>query len=301
MPLKEVRAAGLDAIGLATALLQRARLADATAGVWEAADVQWWWRSPRPSDVVPQTFWLDNAGPVAGYLLTAFPKTWQIAPVVASGAAGIPLEEVWGRGLALADEVGAEPLEILIRDDDHELASLALGSGCRATDERGGSMWLDASDRGEPRPLPSGFTLVDRTERRGQPHPMRQRSGELVEERLRQVSLYDPSLDLSIEAEDGDVAGYALFWSDRVTGVGLLEPMRVHESYQRRGLATALIGAGVERLAARGALRMKVGYSSDAARALYESVGFRPAHTDSGYRRRAEARAGRLLRSGAEA
>ena len=51
------------------------------------------------------------------------------------------------------------------------------------------------------------------------------RNGPLVEHRLRQCSLYDPTLDLAVEDERGTVAGYALFWFDPSTEVGLLEPM----------------------------------------------------------------------------
>jgi hypothetical protein len=50
MAIREVRAKGLDYLALATSLLQRARLSDAEAGVWEAGDLQWWWRTPRRSD-----------------------------------------------------------------------------------------------------------------------------------------------------------------------------------------------------------------------------------------------------------
>ena len=66
---------------------------------------------------------------------------------------------------------------------------------------------------------------------------MSRRSSEEVETRLRQCSLYDPALDLAVETADGEVAGYALFWFDPVTKVGLVEPMRVEDAYQRRGLA----------------------------------------------------------------
>ena len=38
MAVSEVRASGLEYLALVTALLQRARLADAEAGLWEAAD-----------------------------------------------------------------------------------------------------------------------------------------------------------------------------------------------------------------------------------------------------------------------
>lgn len=52
----EVRASGRESMALATELLERVRLADPNAGVWEAADVQWWWRKARRSDEVEQFF-----------------------------------------------------------------------------------------------------------------------------------------------------------------------------------------------------------------------------------------------------
>src|SRR3989441_9217193 len=64
MAVHEVRASGLEYLALATELLQRARLADAEAGLWEAADLQWWWRTPRRSDSIDQLFWIDDEGPV---------------------------------------------------------------------------------------------------------------------------------------------------------------------------------------------------------------------------------------------
>ena len=112
---------------------------------------------------------------------------------------------------------------------------------------------------------------------------MRQRSGEEVEARLRQCPLYDPALDLAVEAPDGEVAGYSLYWFDPVTEVGLLEPMRVEEAYQRRGLARAMLTAGLDRLTTRGARRLKVGYATDVARGLYTGAGFRVTSTTRSY------------------
>jgi hypothetical protein len=60
--VKEVRATELEAVALATSMLQRARLADPLVGMWEAADVQWWWRTPQRSDEVEQLFWIDDDG-----------------------------------------------------------------------------------------------------------------------------------------------------------------------------------------------------------------------------------------------
>jgi GNAT superfamily N-acetyltransferase len=131
--------------------------------------------------------------------------------------------------------------------------------------------------------VPEGFVLVDRAEETTKPHPMRPRSGEEVEVRLQQCSLYDPALDLAVEAADGQTAGYSLFWFDPVTEVGLVEPMRVEDAYQRRGLARAMLTAGLDRLAKRGARRLKVGYGTDVARGLYVGAGFRVAATTRSY------------------
>jgi GNAT superfamily N-acetyltransferase len=65
-----------------------------------------------------------------------------------------------------------------------------------------------------------------------------------------------------------------LFWYDHTTPVGLLEPMRVEDDYQRRGLARMLLTNGLDRLARKGARRLKVGFETDVARNLYLDTGF---------------------------
>lgn len=44
-PMTEVVVSADRYLRLATALLQQTRLASPDGGVWEAADVQWWWRA----------------------------------------------------------------------------------------------------------------------------------------------------------------------------------------------------------------------------------------------------------------
>jgi predicted N-acetyltransferase YhbS len=287
MAIQEVRASGREYLTLATKLLQRARLADAEAGTWEAADLQWWWRTPRRSDAVEQLFWLDDEGPVAGVVLTHWGDAWACDPIVVPGASAVSLPTVWARAVEAIDALGPEAVDVLARDDDVELQGLLAGTGFVSGDDRSGIAWMDAEDRADVAALPHGFELVDRTRQPTRPHPMRRRSGEEVEARLRQCSLYDPALDLAVETRDGEVAGYALFWLDPVTEVGLVEPMRVEDAYQRRGLARAMLTAGLDRLATRGARRLKVGYGTDAARRLYVGVGFRETSTSTshGWRR----------------
>jgi ribosomal protein S18 acetylase RimI-like enzyme len=280
MAANEVRASGLEYLALATELLQRARLTDREAGLWEAADLQWWWRTPRRSDAIDQIFWIDDEGPVAGAVLTDWARAWGCDPIVVPRT--VPLAAVWAPAVEAIDGLALEGVEVLARDDDSELLGLLAGAGFVA-DERSGIAWMDVANRPEVAPVPEGFALVDRAQGTTRPHPMRRRSGGDVEARLRQCSLYDPALDLAVEAADAKTAGYALFWFDPVTKVGLVEPMRVEDAYQRRGLARAMLTAGLDRLAKCGARRLKVGYGTDVARGLYIGAGFRVTSTSRSY------------------
>jgi predicted N-acetyltransferase YhbS len=282
MAINEVHAKGLKYLALATELLQRARLADPEAGVWEAADLQWRWRTPRRSDAIDQLFWIDDEGPVAGVVITEGGSAWGCDLIVVPGVTTIPLSALWGRAVEIVDALAIGSVDVLVDNDDAELVDLLTSSGF-VVGEEDGTAWMDAQERADVTPLPEGFVLVDRAVETTRPHPMRHRNGEQVEGRLRQCSLYDPALDLAVETADGQVGGYALFWFDPVTQVGMLEPMRVEDEYQRRGLARAMLTAGLDRLASRGARRLKVSYATAAARSLYLGAGFRATSTSTSY------------------
>lgn len=284
MTLREVPISGLGYLAHATELLQRARLANPDGGVWEAADLQWWWRMPRRSDAVGQRFWIDDDGPLAAVVLTDWGRAWACDPIVVPAASTVPLTTIWARAAEAIDALELQAVEVLVRDDDAELSALLVDSGFVAGTDRSGITWMNAEERIRAAALPDGFVLVDRAREASAPHPMRRRNGDQIEDRLRQCSLYDPALDLAVVTADGQAAGYALFWFDPVTRVGLVEPMRIEDAYQRRGLARAMLTAGLDRLAERGASRLKVGYSSDDARRLYVGSGFRLTTTTRLYR-----------------
>ena len=259
---------GLERLNATTTVLQRARLVDPVGGMWEAADVQWWWRRPRATDELALPVWFDEVGPVAAAGLTAWGDIWQ-ADVFAVPSI-VDVEDVWA---ATLEANAAEALQVIVSGSEAPLAGIAIQSGFVMTDKLSGTAWMDADQR-SPVAQVDGFAIVDRVTRADRPHPMIARNGELVEPRLRQCSLYDPTLDLADEDADGRVAGYALFWFDHTTLVGLLEPMRVEDEYQRRGLARMLLTNGLDRLARKGARRLKVGFGTDAARNLYVGAGF---------------------------
>src|SRR5213593_1602365 len=155
MAVHEVRASGLEYLALVTELLQRTRLADAEAGLWEAADLQWWWRTPRPSDAIDQLFWLDDEGPIAGVVLTDWDRAWGCDPIFVPSAP-VPLAAVWTRAVEAIDALGLEVVEVLARDDDVELLGLLAGTGFVVDDERSGITWMDTRDRPDVAAVPEG-------------------------------------------------------------------------------------------------------------------------------------------------
>ena len=71
--MREQGLVGLDSLHAVTALLQRIRNAQPTAGLYQAAELQWWRRDPRSTDELPQLFWFDGQGrPAAAVIATDF-------------------------------------------------------------------------------------------------------------------------------------------------------------------------------------------------------------------------------------
>ena len=167
--------------------------------MWEAADAQWWWRRPRATDELALPVWFDEVGPVAAAGLTAWDDTWQ-ADVFAVPSV-VEEEDVWAATLEAAAGHRGEALEVLVREDDAPLVDLAVRSGFTLTDELSGTAgWTPSSAAGRAGRRDHDRRSRDRADR---PHPMIARNGERVEPRLRQCSLYDPTLDLAVEDADG--------------------------------------------------------------------------------------------------
>ncbi len=98
------------------------------------------------------------------------------------------------------------------------------------------------------------------------------------------TSTYDPGLDLVIMAPAYQKPGLAAYCTCSVNEqdkIGTTDPVATHPLYQRRGLARALILAGLCRLKERGMRTAGLGTSADnlAMRRTAESVGFYIDHT----------------------
>ena len=280
-PLREEHRVGLDYLEDATALLQRIRSAHPTAGLFEAADLQWWWRTPRATDSLPQVFWFDHLGrPEAAVIATDWGDRVALDPIVMPDAAPDSIEHVFERGLDHVSESGFDVIGLEVDRADSVLREVLVGHGF-ATDEGGVvETWLDADARPAISPLHEEYRLSNRLDAMQRPHHMisPKRNHPDLEPRLRQTSLYRPDLDLVIHDSRDAVAAYGLFWYDPETATGLVEPMRTEDDHQRRGLARHILTTGLDLLAAAGAERIKICYEpgNPASRHLYLSAGFLP-------------------------
>lgn len=278
--------AGLDALSEATTLLQRVRTVHPTAGLYQAAELQWWWRDPRPTDDLLQIFWCDDHGePVATVLATDWGDGGSLvygevtlAVIVLPDATPEWTTHVVERGLAHVADAGIGAVELEVARTDHVVRSALAGHGFVRTGDGVIEAWLAVIDRPEVSRLAPGYRLRTRVETADRPHHFAVRDDAFDEDRLRQMSLYDPGLDLVVLDPDDGVAAYGLFWFDPVTATGVVEPMRTMDDHQRRGLARHVLTAGVDRLAAAGATRISIGWEpgNPASDHLYRSVGFEP-------------------------
>jgi GNAT superfamily N-acetyltransferase len=252
--------------------------------LYEAADLQWWWRSPRSTDVLPQLFWFDDVGrPEAAVIATEWRDRITLDPIVMPDATADWVAHVIERGLAHAGESGFEAVELEVDRADHVLREVLVGRGFAIGEDGYVETWLAADARPDISPLHDGYRLCSRLDTTPRPHHLIKRSGPDVEPRLLQTSLYRPDLDLVVLDRDDDYAAHGLFWYDPETATGLVEPMRTEDDHQRRGLARHVLTAGLDLLAGAGARRIKICFDPEnaASKGLYLSVGFEPvAQTD---------------------
>ena len=93
---------------------------------------------------------------------------------------------------------------------------------------------------------------------------------------LAAAPLYDPALDIVVEAADGVLAANAVGWADTASGVGVFEPVGVVPAFRGLGLARLAIGEGCRRLKARGHRRVRIGtaHFNTPAISAYRACGF---------------------------
>jgi RimJ/RimL family protein N-acetyltransferase len=286
MELRERTLSGIDYLNGVTALLQRIRNAHPTAGLYQAAELQWWWREPRATDQLPQLFWFDDHDhPAAAFVATDFSQggssVFDDTTVSFIAMPDTPHEWISAaidRGLAHLATHGLQRVSFEVDHNDELVVGGLTARGLTRTGDGIIVGWLAADDRPPISPLAAGYSVLARADTLDRPHHFGTRATEFTEPRLAQTSLYRADLDLAVYDKRGDVGGYGLFWFDPVTATGVVEPMRTADEHQRRGLARHILTVGIDRLAELGATRISIGWEPDnpASGPLYRSVGFVP-------------------------
>lgn len=89
---------------------------------------------------------------------------------------------------------------------------------------------------------------------------------------------YEAERELLCVAPDGSFAGFTVVWLDERNHTGLFEPVGTHEDHRRRGIATALLNAGMHLMLAEGMEVATVASEAGDPRsnAAYRQAGFEP-------------------------
>ncbi|HSQ25727.1 MAG TPA: GNAT family N-acetyltransferase [Anaerolineales bacterium] len=100
-----------------------------------------------------------------------------------------------------------------------------------------------------------------------------------VEYRLAMMSApqYLPEADLVAEDAFGELVAFCVCgFEDIETGIGYTDPIGIHPVHQRKGLGSAILTAGIQKLRELGAVRVELGTSSDniAMQRLAAKLGF---------------------------
>ena len=284
--MREEFRAGLAYLEAQTTLLQRVRNAHPTKGLYEAAEMHWWWTIRRSTDTFNQLFWFDDEDQVAASVVVNDFGTGSsilyhepiIVVSVLPNATPDWTTHVVERGLAHLAEHGIDTVELEVDRADEVQQRVLRDNGFTVAGDALIECWLDASTRPEISPLHDGYRLLSRSETAALPHHMVAPHRPGFAQRLQEISLYRPDLDLAVVDDQDTVAGYGMFWFDPVTATGTVEPMRTHDEHQQRGLARHVLTSGVDRLANAGAKRISIGFepNNPASGPLYQSVGFQP-------------------------
>ena len=96
---------------------------------------------------------------------------------------------------------------------------------------------------------------------------------------------YNPKRELVIQAPEGRLVAFCVIWFDNLNHMGLFEPVGTHKEYHRQGFGRAVMLYGLQNMADAGMKYASVAHFGDneAARGLYQSLGFNPYHLEVGF------------------
>jgi ribosomal protein S18 acetylase RimI-like enzyme len=284
--------AGSTYLAEATTFLTACRREQPLGGMWDAADLQWWWREDAFGDPLRQRFYDDDAGrAVALLLLEENHRTfdYELLPGLEDGALARRVVRDGLAWLGRTWDPGVRPA-FYLRDDHRALQRLAEERGfvCAGGDFVQTCLELPAPDVRAPLPAGFGVRPIRAADVVNGRQPVLATPAAGIE-RLRETTLYRPDHHLVVTDPAGRAVAECIFWVDDVNRIGVFEPVATAPSHRRLGIARAMLAHGLERTRRHGVRLAKVSFESTnaAARGLYFSLGFQPRFARLHYRREA--------------
>ena len=259
---------------------------------WHPGDLVWQLKDARDTHL-DMRLWEASEGVVAVALFAGPGQLWlecmpEHEPLIADMLN-------WAEAFLLEQRprLGAETLSLKLLESDAARIALAEARGYRRSAPEGVRFRRALDQDIAPAPLPKGVRLRDSIgidpEIRAAGHRdawnhlahigvenARSSFTAKTYGRLLASPVYDPSLDILAETEDGRLVAGCICWADAQSGIGTFEPVGTHVDYRGQGLARAVNVEGLRRLKARGMAwgRVSTAHFNAPAIATYRSCGF---------------------------
>ncbi len=256
--------------------------------LWHPGDVVWELKPEydRPHRV---RLWRRGADVVAATMRPAPDQLWcELLPE----AEGL-LSEIVSRAEGSAGRAGQKQLSVKAFGNDaartRTLSQLGYGRGA----EEGVCFGIDLSKPLPATSNPDGFHVIDSTgidaalrakahrdawddlSEIGLPDARSAFSTEMYAG-LSKAPIYDPHLDILVEAPDGTLVANCICWVDEASGIATFEPVGTHARYRRQGLTRLAMHEALRRAQACGMkwARVSTAHFNTPAIAAYTRSGF---------------------------
>jgi ribosomal protein S18 acetylase RimI-like enzyme len=254
---------------------------------FHAIDMPYRLCSPAAQEPANCRLWHDRSGAVRGFGVVQLPFStldWAVRP----GDESLR-QEIVAWGVARLQEIARQRGERFgyLLDSRSNNDPVALAAGFEVDDWHIRNLMLEFSQPPTPPTIPSSFRIrplsgqqevaayVDLHRAAFQTRNMS------VEWRAKTLAhpLYQPDLDLVVEATDGQLVAFCIGWLGGSDGplTGQIEPLGVLPAYHRQGLGRAILLESLQRFYKMGATRVLIDAenNNEASQHLYEGNGFR--------------------------
>lgn len=268
----------------ATRFLELCRSIDPVGGMWDVADIQWWWRDGGYEDPARQLFLeteVDGEARAMVLLSEAYATfDYEVLPGLEETPEGLNVFDAglrWLEHLQTSQKV--DRVEFFVHEDHTVFRRSAAEKGFKSLQKVYVQLALELETEQVAAAPGDQSVLVRSVEDRdfvGEKPPVIRTPARNFA-RVKQAPLYERDQHLVAVGGENGVMGECIYWVDGANAIGVFEPVETKPEFRRQGVARALLIEGLRRMKDKGVKIAKVSHYSDnvPARRLYRSLGFR--------------------------